>query len=313
MTYNHADYIEDAICSFLRQETTFPFKIFIHDDCSTDGTSEIVLRYAKQYPNIIDAVVESQNIYHRDIKWIDEISRQHQIGKYRAFCEGDDYWIDIYKLQKQIEYMERHPNCTISITNGSKLEANTKEILENFDKEELLFAKSNHVITLENFCELKYPPTASYVFRFSALQGIDEDIHSECTAGDIKMRLYSMTKGYCFYFADKTCIYRINVAKSATMRWKKYNKVMLKNAALTYVDLLNDIDRLSNYCYSESIWKMKTMYIQVIIANSNSLSVFRNEEYRKAFSQLKLRNKIRTLTKLITPNAIYEAYVNLRR
>lgn len=109
ITYNHADYISQCIEGFLMQKTTFPFEIIIHDDASTDGTSEIVKKYADKYPDLIKAIIQTENqyskggrIYHR---FIHPISR----GKYIATCEGDDYWTDPYKLQKQVDFLEANP------------------------------------------------------------------------------------------------------------------------------------------------------------------------------------------------------------
>ncbi len=105
ITYNHVDFIRDAIEGFLTQETTFPVEIFIHDDASTDGTADIVREYAAKYPGLFWTVVQKDNQCSKGnaIVLYDYLAKQR--GEYVALCEGDDYWTDPCKLQKQRELM----------------------------------------------------------------------------------------------------------------------------------------------------------------------------------------------------------------
>lgn len=103
MTFNHERFIRQAIDGFLMQETTFPVQILVHDDASTDGTAVIVREYAERYPELIVAVLQNENCYSTG-RW-PNLARL-QLGKYLAFCEGDDYWIANDKLQRQAEAME---------------------------------------------------------------------------------------------------------------------------------------------------------------------------------------------------------------
>lgn len=146
-TYNHRDYIEDAIDGFISQQTNFPFEVIIHDDASTDGTQEIIKKYAEEYPQLIRPIYQEENQYSQDRKPLDYCLPLTN-GRYIAICEGDDYWTDSRKLQLQCDYMEQHPNCVLthhnafilknrSIVKNSKL-PNTyqrgfikKELLEN--------------------------------------------------------------------------------------------------------------------------------------------------------------------------------------
>lgn len=110
-TYEHADFIEDALRGFLGQETTFPFEAIVRDDASTDGTAEIVADFAERYPGIIRAHLQPTNHWRstdRERLWT--FAR----GRYLARCEGDDYWIDARKLQTQVETLERNPDAVLS-------------------------------------------------------------------------------------------------------------------------------------------------------------------------------------------------------
>ena len=115
LTYNHAPYIRDCLDSFLAQQTTFPIEILIHDDASTDGTDDIIRQYASRYPDIILPLYETQNQYTRGFAGKMDIvfNYSRARGRYIAYCEGDDYWTDPLKLQKQVDFMEGHPEYSI--------------------------------------------------------------------------------------------------------------------------------------------------------------------------------------------------------
>lgn len=110
-TYNHENYIQDAINGFLNQKTTFPFEIIIRDDASTDKTIEILMSYKKDYPNIIRLLLNSSNTYNFKRPSADLYSAA--TGTYVALCEGDDYWLDQQKLQKQFLLLEQQKNISI--------------------------------------------------------------------------------------------------------------------------------------------------------------------------------------------------------
>jgi glycosyltransferase involved in cell wall biosynthesis len=108
ITYNHAPFIVQAIEGVLQQKTDFLFELVIGEDCSTDGTREIVFEYQKKYPDVIRVITSDENV---GMKKNGLRTRKACRGKYVAFCEGDDYWQHSLKLQKQADYMESHPEC----------------------------------------------------------------------------------------------------------------------------------------------------------------------------------------------------------
>ena len=132
LTYNHAPYIAKAIECVLAQKTNFPFELVIGEDCSTDGTREIVLDYAQRFPEIIHVITSNQNVGVRNnSKRVNQALR----GKYIAFCEGDDYWHRDDKLQLQVEYLEHHPECGLICSDYNQFYTKTGREQLNYFKE----------------------------------------------------------------------------------------------------------------------------------------------------------------------------------
>lgn len=114
-TYNHKDYIRECLDGFVNQQTDFNFEILIHDDASTDGTAQIVREYEGKYPDLFRCVYQTENQYGK-INSLTDILFKMAKGKYLAVCEGDDYWRDPLKLQKQVNVLEQNPNCVVCHT-----------------------------------------------------------------------------------------------------------------------------------------------------------------------------------------------------
>ena len=111
-TYNHADFIDDAIRGFLGQQTTFPFEVIIRDDASTDETADIVREYELKYPRIIRGIYETENKYKTEQPRPRMLSMAK--GDFIAYCEGDDYWISPNKLERQLATLQSRDDCVVS-------------------------------------------------------------------------------------------------------------------------------------------------------------------------------------------------------
>lgn len=120
MVYNHGPYLRQCLDGFVMQQTTFPFEVVVHDDASTDDSADILREYAEKYPDIIKPVYETENQYSKGAASIAGIKIGKAISnsvKYRGFCEGDDYWTDPLKLQKQVDFLETHPDFVLCCSN----------------------------------------------------------------------------------------------------------------------------------------------------------------------------------------------------
>ena len=129
ITYNHEPYIAQAIEGVLMQKTDFPIELIIGEDCSTDSTREIVLDYQKKYPDIIRVVTSEYNV--GMIKNGLRTTKSCR-GKYIAFCEGDDYWTDPYKLQKQVDFLEANLDYGMVHTDGNYLYTVNNKTIANY-------------------------------------------------------------------------------------------------------------------------------------------------------------------------------------
>ena len=113
--YNHEQYLRDCLNGFVMQKTDFQFEAIVHDDASTDKSAEIIREYAEKYPNIIKPIFESENQYSKQDGSLIRIMNEtmSHSSKYVAICEGDDYWTDPNKLQKQVDFLESHPEYSM--------------------------------------------------------------------------------------------------------------------------------------------------------------------------------------------------------
>jgi glycosyltransferase involved in cell wall biosynthesis len=208
ITYNHEKYIAQAIESVLMQKTDFPYELIVGEDCSTDGTREIVLEYSRKYPQIVRAHLSERNIGAK------ENSRQvffASRGKYLALLEGDDYWTSQEKLQLQADLLDAHPETALCghrtvwhRADGSSPDRTVPDLPAGFyDVERMLHRNFLH--------------TSSAMFR-----RVIEDINPECykhlPMGDIPLFVEVAQHGNICLLDETMGVYRINAGGSWTGR-----------------------------------------------------------------------------------------------
>lgn len=121
LCYNQECYVRQCLDGIVMQKTNFKFEAIIHDDASTDATADIIREYEAKYPNIIKPIYQTENQYSKRDFSISKILKLHTHGKYIAMCEGDDFWVDPYKLQKQVDFLESHPEFSLCCNRIQKL------------------------------------------------------------------------------------------------------------------------------------------------------------------------------------------------
>ena len=207
LTYNHAPYIRQCLDGFMMQKTTFQFEVLIHDDASTDGTTNIIREYESKYPSQIKPIYEDHNQWVLGRKGSAIFNFPRAQGKYIAMCEGDDYWTDPYKLQKQVDFLESHPDYTLCFHNAI-------EHWEKGENEDSLFVKgvtNSRDYTGYEILEIWTIPTASVVFKKSV---IDSDLYQKAVReprflfGDIVLFLTNAEFGKLHYINETMSVYR---------------------------------------------------------------------------------------------------------
>lgn len=206
ITFNQAKYIRQCLDGFVSQKTTFRFEAIVHDDASTDGTSEIIKEYADKYPNIIKPIFEKENQYSKGDGSLSRIVDSQLTGKYVAICEGDDYWPDPCKLQKQVQFLEDNPDYVLSYTNSVVVDENSKRIITR--KPKRYEGDCFKSLLLEG----NYITTPSVCYRLCEDDGWLEFINSfpfELKMGDKPHWLYLSHKGKFKYQHDIIAAYRL--------------------------------------------------------------------------------------------------------
>lgn len=222
--YNHEKYIRQAIEGFLMQKTSFRIEILIHDDASTDKTQEIIKEYHEKYPNLIKTVLQTENQYSKGIdvcKFLINIAK----GKYIAFCEGDDYWIDERKLEKQVATLKDNPECVASCHNQLVVKEDGELWPDEHQKQ---YREQRTVIhgkeRILGSCKAFH--TASLIMERRLFSDMTDDCFNEyfeCKSnGDIKLCAVIFANGLLCHLAEDMACYRLVV--SGNDSWSARNR-----------------------------------------------------------------------------------------
>lgn len=167
ITYNHAPYIRQCLEGFLMQKTNFPIEIIVHDDASTDGTDDIIREYVLKYPELFKVILQEENQYSKGVDVL-SLVLERSAGKYIALCEGDDYWTDPLKLQKQVDFLENNPEYVMCSHRFKQLKQSTGDITDDWYG---TLSNSVHydLDTIISFKEW-YTQTVTILFRKTSLK-----------------------------------------------------------------------------------------------------------------------------------------------
>ena len=202
-TFNHVDYIKDCLDGFLMQKVSFSIEIIVRDDASTDGTPEIVRQYEEKHPNLFRNIYESQNQYTKGVRAWPVMKRQAR-GKYVALCEGDDYWTDPDKLQKQVNFLENNLDFSGCCHRATLLYS------DGNCKTDAYRPKSSTVLRTIDL--LIYNPirTASVVMKRETFTEELPDSMTNLPMGDWPRWALSTLSGPIFELSDVMSVYRIH-------------------------------------------------------------------------------------------------------
>ncbi len=207
LVYNHELYLRQCLDGFVMQKTNFAFEAIVHDDASTDGSAAIIREYAEKYPDIIKPIYETENQYSKKDGSLGRIMNAaiHPDAKYIAFCEGDDYWIDPYKLQKQFDFMESHEDYVLCVHN--------KKVF--YQKERILQCKSKGQRSADYAFNLDDYITGSWItvpltsfFRKNEYFQIDSAKYKNYR--DLIMFYLLLKQGKGFFMKEPMGVYRVH-------------------------------------------------------------------------------------------------------
>lgn len=251
--FNHGKYIESALKSFVLQRTNFPFEIIVHDDASDDESRVIIEKYCEKYPDIIKPILQSENQYSQGKK-CSLIAYSYARGKYIALCEGDDYWIDSLKLQRQFEYMEKSSLVDLSFHSAVWHYEDSRK--KNFVYAQRasgsrMFTQSDMILGKGQFC-----PTASLMFRRSLIENLPSWYY-RTTMGDHYLQILGASRGGVLFVNRCMSVYRNGVPGSWTKRKRDSLDFRLEKALIGNLLSIEEADEYFGYRYANQFARVK--------------------------------------------------------
>ncbi len=273
LAYNHEKYIRNALDGFIMQKTSFKFEVLIHDDASTDNTAAIIREYEEKYPDIIKPIYQTENQHSKRVP----ISRQLLLpiaqGKYIAWCEGDDFWTDPYKLQKQYDFLESHPeyiecvHCAVY----SDVKKGTKKVLPKIKKDtdysidEVI--KGGGGLFATNSLMILKSANINMPECFSA-RGF----------GDYQLFMYGAIHGKLHCLSDVMSQYNYGLPGSWTDR-NEANKDKLIVHFKALIDMLKRVDEYYGYKYTKPITKVVRKHEYIILRHQKEIKGYLKFKY----------------------------------
>ena len=234
LTYNQEEYIAQAIEGVLMQKTSYSYQLVIGEDCSSDRTREICQEYAAAHPGKIKLLLNEENIGlgANYVKTYAECT-----GKYTAICDGDDYWTDPLKLQKQVDFMESNPDYDIIFTNNENLYPSGKQ--NTRDLRNIPRAGSFRHLIFGN-----YITSVTVLFRKKKLSAFLEDLMKDLPYGDWPTYLWVTKEGGKIHLLeDVTAVYRKDFGTSTALRKTKSRLGEINLSILEYLQKLPEFEQ----------------------------------------------------------------------
>lgn len=286
--YNHEPYLRDCLDGFVMQKTNFRFVAVVHDDCSTDNSVAIIREYAEKYPDIIKPIYETENQYSKydgSLGRIMNAAIDATGAKYIALCEGDDYWTDPYKLQKQVDFMEAHLKYVACFHNSRVFNGYRFGLFNSLNE-------SHYPSTEDIIMRRWFISTQSLMYR--NIKIVYPQWTQGVVNGDYLLELMLAKKGKFYYMDDIMSVYRV--------QGQGISAVMNQNKPKMYeglIYLLSHMKEEYGGLYAETFDKSIANYerlkkeaeTELYYAQHSFARAFRPKTYKRMIKQW-LRKKI---------------------
>lgn len=256
VAYNEKEYIAETLESIMAQKTNFKFEILCHDDASTDGTQDVILEYQRRFPDIVVPILQKENKMQNGHQIVVEYCYPKARGRYIAYCDGDDYWVNDNKLQKQYDFMESNKDYVMCLHNFDFLDVESGRFSSSG------CGTKDRDMQVEEFIlwdSMKVPQIGTSIFRADLAKERPElfikiggGSNSLRPISDQPLYIYLALHGKVKYFADVMSIWRRRGVES----WggtKEKNKHVQFN--LDKISFLKELDRFTSYKYKLPIQK----------------------------------------------------------
>ena len=282
ITYNHEFYIGQALDGFLMQKTNFPFEVIVHDDASTDKTADIIHQYEIKYPKLIKPIYEKENQWSKHDGSLSRIVNFACKGKYIAFCEGDDYWINENKLQMQVDFLEKNTSFSayysnVKIINSDKGDIDISEQFPELSmkKERIYYKKDPNCINL-----IGQLGSLVCINVYKTLSNDELQYYYNCYSnGDRKLSVLLNGLGDVFFSGSQLSVYR---KTNSTTSWssKNKNKNLFLHSFKTYISLNELAKKLFSYQLNIQCY-LKRLYVGSFLISK------RNDQDKEIFKTIK--------------------------
>lgn len=288
--YNHEKYIREALDGFIMQKTDFAYEVLIHDDASTDKTPAIIKEYEKKYPDIIKAIYQKENQYSQGVKIGNTFLYPRAKGKYIALCEGDDYWIDPLKLQKQVNALNAHSELDVCAHSAKMLKG--KQYIGEIkpSKQNIVFSPEEVILGGGGFVA-----TNSLMFRKEAL--VTETSYNKILSLDYVVQIQGSLRGGMLYLNDCMSVYRRFAENSWTVRMNNIKELVEHNEKVKQMLSLLDKDTRCEY-HTVISKKIKMIDFISMEAQGQYRSLLKSDYY-DIFKTQSLKKKIKIIIKSI--------------
>lgn len=254
ITYNHERFVRQAIENVLTQEVDFEYELVIGEDCSTDGTRQIVVEYARKHPERIRPLLHDHNLGLMGKGNFLAVYKACS-GQYVAMCEGDDYWTDPHKLQKQVDFLEAHPECSMCFHNVEVIYEDQSQAPRNYCP-----SGQKQISGLEDILKWNFIPTCSAMYRQRIARELPDWFYL-VRMGDWPLNLLYAEHGKLGYINQVMGVYRLHPGAA----WSSLSRIEMLLEIIKVYHFVNAhlgfrYKRLIETCLSDCYCTLATAY-----------------------------------------------------